>query len=156
MSHLILKNAEILGGKFRNFSGTEGRYNPEGKRNFCVVIDDDEQAEMMREDGWNVKILAPREEGEKAKNYIKVNVNYNSKVKPSIYKVKGDRIICELGENHIGRLDTKRIIKADLSINSYQYDPDKPDVTAYLEELYVELEDSPFNYRYAEEEFPEE
>ena len=156
MAHLILHDAEILGGSFRNFSGAEGRYNMEGKRNFCVVIPDDEQAEAMKEDGWNVKILQPREEGDPAKYYIKVNVNYGSKVPPSIYKVKGDRVICELGENHISKLDTKKILHADMSINSYQYDPDKPDVTAYLEEMYVELEDSPFSYRFAEEEYPEE
>ena len=155
MGRLILQDAEILGGSFRNFSGTEGRYNVEGKRNFCVVVPDD-VAEQLKEDHWNIKILRPREEGDQSKYYIKVNVNYNSKVKPSIYKCRGDKVICELGENHIGRLDTKRILHADMTINSYQYDPDKPDVTAYLEELYVELEDSPFNYRFAEEESPEE
>lgn len=155
MSRLVLENAEILSGPFRNFSGVEGRYNMEGKRNFCVVIPDD-MAEQLKEDNWNVKILKPREEGDPSKYYIKVNVNYSSKVAPRIFKCKGNKVICELPEQHIGRLDTKKILHADLTVNSYQYDPDIPNVTAYLEELYVELEDSPFNYKFAEEESPEE
>ncbi len=48
---------------FRNFTGKEGQYNNEGARNFSVILTDDVAVEMLR-DGWNVKYLEPREEGE--------------------------------------------------------------------------------------------
>ena len=45
---LTIKNAKIFA---RNFSGKEGKYNPEGRRNFCVHIDDIKAAEDMQRDG---------------------------------------------------------------------------------------------------------
>ena len=54
---IMLENSRI---GFRNFSGKGGTYNPEGKRNFCVFLNDD-VAKAMEEEGWNVKWLEPRE-----------------------------------------------------------------------------------------------
>ena len=48
---LTIKNAKLFS---RNFSGKEGKYNPEGRRNFCVFIDDIKAAEDMERDGWNM------------------------------------------------------------------------------------------------------
>ena len=55
---LMIENAKII---FRNFAGKEGMYNAEGDRNFCVLLEDD-LAEQLVKDGWNVKTLRAREE----------------------------------------------------------------------------------------------
>ena len=43
--NLVMENARLI---FRNFSGNETRFNRNGNRNFCVIIDNPEQAEELR------------------------------------------------------------------------------------------------------------
>ena len=45
--NIVLEDATLLGGQFRNFSGRGGPYNREGDRNFAVRIEP-ELAHMIR------------------------------------------------------------------------------------------------------------
>ena len=50
--NLVIENCRIT---FKNFSGKETKFNPAGRRNFAVVLDED-TAHKLSDDGWNVKI----------------------------------------------------------------------------------------------------
>ena len=47
-NYLTLENVRIL---FRNFSGKETKYNREGNRNFCVILDDQVLVEQLQDEG---------------------------------------------------------------------------------------------------------
>lgn len=71
----MIEDARLV---FRNFSGKEGQYNREGDRNFAVIVPDDVAQDMLK-DGWNIRYLAAREEGDADTPYIQVAVNFNNR-----------------------------------------------------------------------------
>lgn len=139
---LVIEDATILPGTYRNFSGAPDQFNPGGgKRYFNFVIDDPEVAQQMRDDGWNVKIKPPREEGDTPFCYLKVGVAFpkpGSKARPldiAMFKSNG---INKLDEDTIGLLDGAFIERANLSVRPYYWDPNNPSrKAAYVTELHA-------------------
>lgn len=147
---------------FRNFSGRGTQYNREGDRNFCVVIDDEEIANRLIEEGFNVKIRQPREEGDEPFMYMKVNVKYHPKgseferLNPVACLISG-RNRNMLDEESICCLDGIDIENVDLDLSGSNWNVQgRSGRSAYLSKIYVTQELDRFATRYAEDEFPQE
>ena len=147
---------------FRNFRGEGSMYNNEGDRNFSLVIPNEEMAEALKNDlneygvGWNVKIRAPREEGEAPFIHLPVKVKYTDRSGPRVYLISGRNRV-ELNEETIDMLDDIDIRSVDMDIRPYDGESRfGPHRTAYLQSIYVTQEVDRFAARFAQEEYPEE
>lgn len=135
--------------RFRNFSGNPGQYNAQGQRNFCVLLPDD-IAEVMKGDGWNIKYLKAREEGDKEQAYIKVKVNFAGPRPPKIWMItsRGRR---QLDEDMVSILDWADFAKVDLIMSPYKYDVNgNQGVSAYLQTIFVTIREDELEQRYAD------
>lgn len=132
---------------FRNFSGKEGQYNREGDRNFAIILPDDVAEEMLR-DGWNVKFLQPRDEGDNPTPYISIAVNFGHRPPRVVLITSTTRT--QLNEESIDILDWADIKIADLVIRGYDWTVNgKSGTKAYLQSLYVTIEEDALERKYA-------
>lgn len=144
-----LPNVTFEGARlmFRNFSGVERDYNRAGDRNFNVVLDND-TAEAMMKDGWAVKILQPKEEGDEPLPILKVKLKFGDF--PPIIKQITCNGMTKLDEDTVGTLDTARIENVDLIISPYEWHVNgKSGITAYLKKMYVTIEDDELEKKYS-------
>jgi len=140
----MVEDARLI---FRNFAGKEGQYNREGDRNFAVVLDP-ESAQAMIEDGWNVRFLTAREEGEEDTPYISVSVNFNNRPPRVMMITSSSRVT--LDEASVEVLDWADIKVADLIARGYEWSVNgKTGVKAYLQSLFITIEEDALEKKYA-------
>ena len=145
---VLMEGVRII---FRNFSGKEGQYNREGDRNFAVLLDP-KVAAQMAEDNWNVKWLKPREEeedGEEPQAYLPVSANF--KGRPPRVVLITSRGRTNLDESQVDTLDWVDIINVDLIVRPYEWTVNgKSGIKAYLQSIYVTIEEDPLELKYSE------
>lgn len=154
---LQIDDARII---YRNFAGAASKFNREGDRNFSIVIPDQEMADALVNEGWNVKIKAPREDGDVPFMTLPVKVKFNDRG-PNVYLQTGNRMN-RLDEDSIACLDQIDIVSVDLDVRPYDWvlyegtKDEKRGRSAYLQSIKVIQDVDRFASRFAEEEYPEE
>lgn len=147
ISPLTIEDARII---FRNFSGNEGRFNAKGDRNFNVLLDDD-LADQMIQDGWNIKYLKPREEGDAPQARLEVTVSYNPKTRPPRVVMITSRGRTNLDESTVVILDWAEFETVDLIINPYPWEVNgKSGIKAYLKTIFVTIREDELEKKYAD------
>lgn len=141
-----IEGADIM---FRNFAGRERDYNAEGDRNFCVMLDD-RAANELRADGWNVKELKPREEGDSPRPYLTVSVNYKKGRPPRVVMITS-RGRTDLGADEVEILDYAELDNVDLILSGYRWDVNgNQGVKAYLKSMFVTMHEDALDLKYAQ------
>ena len=143
IGNIVMENAHII---FKNFSGKEGKYNPPGRRNFCVILDEDLSKKLMM-DGWNIKYLRPRDDDDQPTPYIPVTVSYDYNP-PKVYVVtsKGKTL---LDEDEVGMIDWAETNNIDLVIRPYAWEVNgKTGVKAYLKTMYATILEDDLDRKY--------
>ena len=143
-SNISIENARII---FRNFAGQPSKFNSEGKRNFCLLIDDD-LAEKLKDDCWNVKYLNPRDPEDPPQAYIQVSVAFDN-FPPNIFLINGKKKT-KLNEDTISVLDYAEIENIDIIVRPYSWElpSGKSGVKAYVKNMYVTIVQNEFEKKY--------
>ena len=136
---------------FRNFSGEPSKYNRKGDRNFAVIIPNQEIADELMKEGWNVRIKPPRDIDDSPFIYLPVKVKFNDRG-PAV-SLRSGSALNRLDEESISCLDHVAISSVDLDIRPYDWEMNgDTGRTAYLQSIRVTQD---IRDRFAEEEYPE-
>jgi hypothetical protein len=142
---LKIENAQII---FRNLAGRKTMYNAEGNRNFCLLLDE-EVAHQMERDGWNIKHLRPREEGDTPKPYLPVAVSYKNRPPRVLLLTSKGRTL--LTEDVVEFVDLVDIDFVDVTVRPYNWDVSgRQGVKAYVQTMYVKVREDPLDLKYAD------
>lgn len=143
---LLIEDARIV---FRNFAGKEGPYNRAGDRNFSIVLDE-ELADLMERDGWNVKRKPPRSEEDDPFNHVQVTVGFKGWSKPRIILI-GDtsKKRTVLDEDTCEVIDWADIKQVDIIIRPHEWLVNgKTGIKAYLKTIYVTINEDALDLKY--------
>nr|DAF25844.1 MAG TPA: hypothetical protein [Caudoviricetes sp.] len=143
IDNIVVENARLI---FKNFAGEESKFNRAGNRNFCVILVGD-SAEDLRQMGWNVKALRPREDEDEPTYYLQVTVAFGN-FPPKVVMISG-KTKTVLDEESIDTLDYAEIANVDLIIRPYHWEVNgKEGIKAYLKTMYVTIEQDVFAGKY--------
>lgn len=144
--NLVLENAQIGRGAYRNFAGERTQFNPAGKRTFTVLLDE-ATGHKLEEDGWHIRWREPRDEQEDPIGLLTVEVKFGD-YPPKVMLISGNSKTL-LDEEDLGLLDSAEIANADLVIRPYNWDVNgKTGVKAYAKTMYITIEDDDFGGKY--------
>ena len=142
-SNIVIENTRI---GFRNFSGEAGKYNPAGRRNFCVFLDP-EMSKVLQDDGWNVRWLQPRDGNDDPTPYLQVAVSFDN-IPPKVVLITSSGKTV-LDESSVNILDWAEIDTVDLIIRPYNWTVNGTSgVKAYVKSMYVTIVEDEFESKY--------
>lgn len=143
VANISVENARII---FRNFAGKPSKFNAEGKRNFCLLLDND-VAEDLKDIGWNIKYLNPRDPDEEPQAYLQVSVAFDN-FPPNIWLVSGGKKT-KLNEDTVSILDYAEIENVDIIVRPYTWEVNgKGGIKAYVKNMYITIVENEFEKKY--------
>jgi hypothetical protein len=143
---VTFRDAAII---FKNFAGESRKFNPEGTRNFSIMIGEQQAADLERQ-GWNVKPLKRREEDDEQYYHLKVAVNFSNRPPRCWLISSGGRTM--IGEGMVGMFDQLDSIKVDLTITPYDWklDSGASGRKAYLQSFFFHMYEDELELEYAD------
>lgn len=130
---VMIDDARII---YKNFAGKGDKFNREGDRKFSLLFTSQEVADAFIEQGYNVKIKAPRDEDDIPFMYMEVKVKFNNRG-PIAYLKSGNNVR-RLDEDTIAMLDNIAIESVDMDIRPYDWEANgKTGRAAYLQSINV-------------------
>lgn len=146
---LSVENARII---WTNFSGRPTKFNAAGgKRTFNLVLDRD-TADTLAADGWNIREIEPRNEGDEPMYVTEITVGFGQ-FPPKVYLIDGyTKRMQPLDEETIAQLDNIDIENVDVMVRPYNHgvaNSRGTTVKGYVKSLYVTQDNSDFNGKYA-------
>lgn len=114
MENIVILNANVLRGGFRNFEGRATDFKPAGTRTFVISLDED-QAKELKDLGWNVV----------EKELSDGNVDYRLTVSlrfdrmPPDIRMYVNGTCTTLNEDNVKLLDSATFTKVGLVIRPY-------------------------------------
>lgn len=135
---------------FSRFDGRADAFHEEGDIDFVIMFDR-EEADRLRNLGWNVKEKMPREEGDEPEHHLTVKISYRF-TPPDIYFIKGKRKYSIDNAKELKQIKYGSCERADLIIQPSFWSRPTGDsgYTAYLKEGYFVLAESRFGAQYAD------
>ena len=147
---IVLENARIT---FCNLAGRKRQFNDEGKRNFNVILTE-EQAQKMIDEGLHVRTLPARDEYSEPRYLLKINANMDSQRPPKIFLCTAKKQT-QLDADMLSEVDNaaadQSIVNVDLSFRPYRppLRTDGNGASAYLNSMYVTIEEDELAERYS-------
>lgn len=143
---VVMEGVEIM---WPNFSGEEKPFNRSGERNFCIRLDQ-ETADAMAKDGFNVKTREPQEEGDDETIYMQIKLKYKFKP-PKVYMITSTGRTL-LDEGLVGVLDSVAFKTVDIIFRPVPWTiqaTGKSGIAAYLQTMFVTIDEDPLELKYA-------
>jgi hypothetical protein len=145
---LEIENAQIKWA-FSHFDGRADTFNDEGDHNFTIIIDDEETALRLRDEGWNIRMFEGKEEGDLPEYTLKVKISYRFEA-PKIYLLKGERKY-RADEADLADIKRSTCEQIDVIISPSRWvQGGRTGISAYCKEMYAKVKESRFSARYAD------
>lgn len=140
---VFLEGVQIM---WRNFRGEGSDFNAEGKRNFCIILEED-VAEALELGGWNVKRTKPQEDGSQTA-FLPVEASYKGRKPPEVVLI--DKRMTPLNEDTVAMADGVEIEFCDVFIRPYDWKKGRDSGRkAYLMGIAITLARNPIHEKYA-------
>lgn len=175
--NIRIDDADIYRGPYRQFGGGRfGRSFAIGLPNDIIQVykdrDDTPTGKILTpldliEDGWPVN-TRENSQTQEVEYFLNVKIKYNRnrpELDPMIWMGNEGQLdengryrVSRISEDVIGELDSARIVHADVVINAFNYldTEEEVHISVLLNKLWAIIKRSPYEARYAEEEYPRE